>query len=52
MNTSLATFMKIAVTVTVIGALLFVVGYQMLEDETGVYDQKIQDTTNDTLSGL
>jgi hypothetical protein len=33
MNTSLATFMKTALTVIVIVALLFAVGYQMVENE-------------------
>jgi hypothetical protein len=33
MNTSLATFMKLAVSVIVIAALLFIVGYKMVDSE-------------------
>jgi preprotein translocase subunit SecF len=33
MNNSLATFMKMAVSVIVIAALLFIVGYKMVDDE-------------------
>jgi hypothetical protein len=33
MNTSLATFMKLAVSVIVIAALLFIVGYKMVDTE-------------------
>ncbi|WP_209124350.1 hypothetical protein [Alkalihalobacillus sp. BA299] len=50
MGTSLATFMKIAVTVIVISAILFSVGYQMIEDESNSYDQEIIDYKNDALN--
>jgi hypothetical protein len=45
MNTSLSTFMKTALTVVVIVALLFAVGYQMVENEvtgTGGYKTSIE----------
>lgn len=41
MNSSLATFLKVAVTVVVIAAMLFSVGYQMLIDESKHYDGEI-----------
>ena len=34
MNTSLAQFMKVAVTAIAISALLFIVGYRMIDQET------------------
>lgn len=40
MNSSLSTFMKIAVTVIVIVALLFTVGYKMIHTETTDYTTK------------
>lgn len=42
MNTSLATFMKIALTATVIAALIFAVAYRMLEDESDKYKTHIE----------
>jgi hypothetical protein len=57
MNTSLATFMKLAVSVIVIAALLFIVGYKMVDSEiTGPsgYKSTIEGpsmpTTSDTTS--
>lgn len=50
MNTSLATFLKIAVTVVVISALLFSVGYQMIQNESHSYDQEIVNFKNDALN--
>lgn len=49
MNTSLSTFMKIAVTVIVISALLFSVGYQMVIDESEHYEMEINDLKNDAI---
>ncbi|WP_209124348.1 hypothetical protein [Alkalihalobacillus sp. BA299] len=47
MNTSLSTFLKIGVTVVVIAALLFSVGYGMIETETNTYkDDKISSTNH------
>lgn len=45
MNTSLSTFLKIGVTVIVVVALLFSVGYQSIEDEV---DHYITDDINNT----
>jgi hypothetical protein len=50
MGTSLATFMKLAVTVIVISAILFSVGYQMIETESNSYDQEIVDNKNSALN--
>lgn len=45
MNTALSTFLKVGVTVVVIVALLFSVGYGMIEDEAEYYkDNKISNT--------
>jgi hypothetical protein len=45
MNTALSTFLKVGVTVVVIVALLFSVGYGMIETETEYYkDNKISNT--------
>lgn len=44
MNTSLSTFLKVGVTVIVIVALLFSVGYKMIEDEVTHY--KTDDISN------
>ncbi|MFE7064179.1 hypothetical protein ACFVAD_18780 [Sutcliffiella sp. NPDC057660] len=46
MSTSLATFMKIALTVTVIVACLFMVGYKMIDDETDAYKGIVEDQKN------
>jgi hypothetical protein len=43
-NTSIAKFMSIALTVVVISALLFLVGYRMVDTEvtgTGGYEEEI-----------
>jgi magnesium-transporting ATPase (P-type) len=48
MNTSLAQFMKIAVTAIAISALLFIVGYKMIDTETtgaGGYKTTIEGVT-------
>lgn len=45
MNTSIAQFMKIALTVVVIAGLLFAVGYKMVDTEvtgTGGYQKSIE----------
>ncbi|MFP7442552.1 MULTISPECIES: hypothetical protein [Bacillus] len=45
MNASISQFMKIALTVIVISALLFFVGYKMVDDEitgTGGYQKTIE----------
>ncbi len=49
MNQSLSTFLKIAVTVVVIAALLFVVGYQMIDDEITHYQTDDIANTNHPL---
>lgn len=44
MQSSIAEFMKIALTVVVIAALLFVVGYKMVDSEvtgTGGYQESV-----------
>jgi len=50
MNTSLSTFLKIGVTVIVIAALLFSVGYSMIERETTTYESDIISNNNHPLS--
>jgi high-affinity Fe2+/Pb2+ permease len=50
MNTSLSTFLKIGVTVVVIAALLFSVGYGMIETETNTYKNDKISSTNHPLS--
>jgi high-affinity Fe2+/Pb2+ permease len=50
MNTSLSTFLKIGVTVVVIAALLFSVGYKMIETETTTYQTDKISSTNHPLS--
>mgnify|MGYP001770864254 FL=1 len=48
MNTTLTTFLKIGVTVIVIAALLFSVGYQTVEDEVNHYiSDDITNTNHD-----
>jgi amino acid transporter len=48
MNTTLTTFLKIGVTVIVIVALLFSVGYQTVEDEVNHYiSDDITNTNHD-----
>ncbi|NLP52204.1 hypothetical protein [Bacillus sp. RO1] len=42
MNTSIATFMKVALTVTVIVACLFVVGYTLVDDESEAYKEIVE----------
>lgn len=42
MNTTLSTFMRIALTATVIAALVFVVAYKMLENESDKYKNHIE----------
>jgi len=49
MNKTLATFMKLALTATVISALIFIVCYKMLEDESDEYKTYIETHTNDAL---
>lgn len=41
MNTSLSTFMKIALTAVVIVALLFGVAYAVIESKTAEYENEI-----------
>lgn len=50
MNTTLATFLKIGVSVIVIAALLFGVGYQTIEDESNHYITNDISHTNHELS--
>lgn len=50
MNTSLSTFLKIGVTVIVIVALLFSVGYQSIEDEVDHYITDDISNTNHELN--
>ncbi|WP_169793827.1 hypothetical protein [Sutcliffiella cohnii] len=49
MNITISTFMKIAVTVIVISALLFSVGYQMVVDESNHYDSELDRYKNESL---
>ncbi|MCM3619737.1 hypothetical protein M3936_19385 [Sutcliffiella horikoshii] len=42
MNTSISTFMKVALTVTVIVACLFMVGYKLVDDETDAYKDIVE----------
>jgi hypothetical protein len=49
MNTTLTTFLKLAVTVTVIVALLFSVGYQLIMDESEHYNLEIDQLKNEAL---
>lgn len=42
MNVTLATFLKIAVTVISISAFLFVIGYTMIGGETNEYKTEIE----------
>lgn len=49
MNTTLTTFLKLAVTVTVIGALLFGVGYQLVMDESDHYNLEVDRLKNGAL---
>lgn len=48
MNTSLATFLKIAVTVLAIGAFLFVFGYNMTKSQVDKYEEKITNVESTT----
>ncbi|WP_169793825.1 hypothetical protein [Sutcliffiella cohnii] len=50
MNTSLSTFLKIGVTVVVIAALLFSVGYSMIEREASHYQTNNISNTNHPLT--
>jgi amino acid transporter len=50
MNTTLTTFLKIGVTVIVIVALLFSVGYQTVEDEVDHYITNDISNTNHELN--
>lgn len=49
MNITLGTFMKVALTVTVIVALLFMVGYKLVDDESANYKSKIETFQNDSI---
>lgn len=55
MNTSIAQFMKIALTVVVIAGLLFVVGYKMIDSEitdtSGGYQKSVTDVGPPAKSG-
>ena len=50
MKTTIATFMKIAVTTVVIAALLFGVGYKMTVDESHFYDDNMDKNVNSALT--
>ncbi|MGE8081332.1 hypothetical protein [Peribacillus loiseleuriae] len=49
MNTTLATFMKLALTAVVIAGLLFMTGYSLLEDESDKHIQHIDETIDENL---
>jgi hypothetical protein len=49
-NTSLSVFLKIAVSVVVIAALLFSVAYGMIENESNHYKSKIEENMNSSLT--
>jgi F0F1-type ATP synthase membrane subunit b/b' len=49
MNTTLTTFMKMAITVVVISALLFIVAYKMLDEESDEYKTHIEENVNEAL---
>ncbi|MDQ0255483.1 succinate dehydrogenase hydrophobic anchor subunit [Evansella vedderi] len=51
MNTSLAQFMKIAVTAIVIIALLFSVGYSMIDTKTSEYETEVSNLPMPETSG-
>lgn len=42
-ETSLSTFMKVALTAVIIVSLLFGVAYSTLEDKTAEYDEHVRD---------
>jgi hypothetical protein len=44
--------MKITLTVVIISALLYAVGYQMVEDESDKYDQHIRNKLNTSYVSL
>ena len=46
MNQSLATFMKMAITVTAIVALLFMVGYTLADDEVKNFGDNVINSSN------
>ncbi|NLP52206.1 hypothetical protein [Bacillus sp. RO1] len=50
MNSSISQFMKIALTVTVIVALLFVVGYTLIDGEVADYGDVIESDDNHGLT--
>ncbi|WP_164908653.1 hypothetical protein [Halobacillus litoralis] len=49
MNTTLSTFMKIALTVITIGALLFGTAYTLIENESGDYGDIMDSHRSDSL---
>jgi len=50
MKKSLATFLEIAATVTVLAVVLFSIGYQMIMDESHHYESDIDSQISDALS--
>ncbi|UAL49887.1 hypothetical protein K7887_22480 (plasmid) [Sutcliffiella horikoshii] len=46
MNSSISTFMKVALTVTMIVGLLFMVGYTLVDGEVANYKGDIESTDN------
>lgn len=50
MNTALSTFMKIGVSVIVIAALLFAVGYKLMDNEASYYGDQVISHTNHPLT--
>lgn len=51
MNQTLATFLKIAVTVLSISAFLFFFGYNLVEDQVEVYGSDIEGIHNNLPTG-
>lgn len=49
MNDTLAKFMKVALTTIVISALIFVVAYKMLADQSDKYQKHIEDRKTEAL---
>ncbi|UAL49888.1 hypothetical protein K7887_22485 (plasmid) [Sutcliffiella horikoshii] len=50
MNSSISTFMKVALTVTMIVGLLFMVGYTLVDGEVANYKSVIESNDNHGLS--
>ncbi|EAR66182.1 hypothetical protein B14911_10622 [Bacillus sp. NRRL B-14911] len=52
MNTTIATYMKLALTAVTISGLIFFVAYNLLDKESDKYKEQVESKENEILSNL